>query len=138
MLVGLRWWSYVREDGSNDWVFESLEDMAEISPTDSRIFWTTLYAAPTIWALLLLIGLLRFDFEYLPVVIAALSMNMANVYGYTRCSSSAKKRMQSLVEQGLRNTTLAAMNNNTVANWIFTTFLNSNSNRSGSSSETNV
>ena len=26
LLVGLRWWSYVREDGSNDWIFESLED----------------------------------------------------------------------------------------------------------------
>lgn len=25
LLVGLRWWSYVREDGSNDWIFESLE-----------------------------------------------------------------------------------------------------------------
>ena len=33
LLVGLRWWSYVREDGSNEWIFESLEDMAEITGT---------------------------------------------------------------------------------------------------------
>ncbi len=27
----------MREDGSNEWVFESLEDMAEISPLDSSM-----------------------------------------------------------------------------------------------------
>ncbi|CAK9251402.1 unnamed protein product, partial [Sphagnum jensenii] len=114
LLVGLRWWSYVREDGSNDWVFESLEDMAETSATDSRIFWSALYATPLIWGLFLLVGILRFDFEYVPVVIAALSMNIANVYGYMKCSSSADKRMQLLVEQGFRSTTFATMNKNSL------------------------
>ena len=127
--MGLRWWSYVREDGSNDWVFESLEDMAEISAIDSRIFWTALYVTPIVWSLLLLIGILRFDFSFLPVVMAALSLSLANVYGYTRCSSSAQNRMQSLVEQGLRSTTLAAMNNNTVTNWIVSSFVNESTNK---------
>ena len=27
LLVGLRWWSYVQENGNSEWVFESLEDM---------------------------------------------------------------------------------------------------------------
>ena len=27
LLVGLRWWSYVQENGQSEWVFESLEDM---------------------------------------------------------------------------------------------------------------
>ncbi len=137
LLVGLRWWSYVKEDGSNDWVFESLEDMAEISPIDSRIFWSALYVTPIVWSLLLFIGLIKFDIEYLPVVIASLGMNLANVYGYTRCSSSAKQRMQNLVEQGLRNTTLAAMNNNSLTNWIFSSFLNS-SNKSENSNNPRV
>ena len=30
LLVGLRWWNYVKEDGSNEWVFESLENMSEV------------------------------------------------------------------------------------------------------------
>ena len=74
---------------------------------------------------MLLLGLLRFKFEYLPVVAAALTMSLANVYGYTRCSSSAHKRLNSLVGEGLRNTTLAALQNNTVASWMLSKFLNS-------------
>lgn len=27
LLVGLRWWSYVQDNGHSEWVFESLEDM---------------------------------------------------------------------------------------------------------------
>ena len=81
LLVGLRWWSYVREDGSNEWIFESLEDMAEISAFDSRIFWGALYITPTVWSLMLVIGLLRLKFEYMPIVIAALSMCAANIIG---------------------------------------------------------
>jgi hypothetical protein len=103
--------------------------MAEISAVDSRVFWTALYVAPLVWSLMLLVGLLRFDFQYLPVVIAALSMNLANVYGYTRCSSSAKKRMESLVQQGIRNTTMAAMNNNSFTNWVFSSFAGSSDNK---------
>ena len=30
LLVGLRWWSYVQEDGKSEWVFESLEDMVRL------------------------------------------------------------------------------------------------------------
>lgn len=44
LLVGLRWWVYVKEDGSNEWVFEALENMESISANDSRIFWLGLYA----------------------------------------------------------------------------------------------
>jgi len=44
LLVGLRWWVYVKEDGSNEWVFEALENMEQINANDSRIFWLGLYA----------------------------------------------------------------------------------------------
>lgn len=94
LLVGLRWWSYVREDGSNEWIFESLEDTAELSSFDARIFWGGLYASPLIWLLLLIVGTLRLKIEYLPIVFAALSMSAANIYGYYKCSNSAKAKMQ--------------------------------------------
>lgn len=44
LLVGLRWWVYVKEDGTNEWVFEALENMEQINANDSRIFWLGLYA----------------------------------------------------------------------------------------------
>merc|ERR1712086_869829 len=53
LLVGLRWWNYVKEDGSTNWIFESLEDMDAINPNDSRIFWLGLYAPVFFWGALL-------------------------------------------------------------------------------------
>lgn len=123
LLVGLRWWSYVREDGSNEWIFESLEDMAEISALDQRIFWGGLYVTPAIWSFLFIIGLLRLKFEYLPVVIAAIVMNAANVIGYMKCSTNAKNRMKSMMEQGLKTGSLAALDNSSLQSWVFSTLL---------------
>ncbi len=118
LLVGLRWWSYIREDGSNEWIFESLEDMADISNFDSKIFWGALYASPAAWSILLILGIFRLKIEYLPVVIAAISLNGANVMGYLKCSSSAKSKMQNLVQQGLRHGSMAALENSSLFNWV--------------------
>lgn len=123
LLVGLRWWSYVREDGSNEWIFESLEDMAEISPLDSRIFWTSLYVTPIIWLVLLIIGVLRLQFEYLPVICAALFMQTANLMGYLRCSSSAKNKVKSFMEEGVGNKALSALGNSAVRSWVVSSLL---------------
>jgi len=123
LLVGLRWWSYVREDGSNEWIFESLEDMAEISPLDSRMFWGAMYVNPICWGLMFIIGLLRLKFEYLPIVIAALAMNTANIVGYIKCSSSAKAKMQSMVEHGMKQGSMAALENSSFRNWILSSLL---------------
>ena len=109
----------------------------EISPVDSRVFWTALYVSPIIWSFFLFMGVISFKFENLPLILAAISMNMANVYGYTRCSSSANKRIQSLMEEGIRGTTMAAMSNNTVTNWIFNSFLNNDKNPSSNSNSNN-
>jgi hypothetical protein len=134
LLVGLRWWSYVKEDGSNEWIFESLEDMAEISNVDSRMFWGGLYVAPLCWSLLLVVGVLRLQFEYLPIVIAALVLSFANILGYIKCSSSAKDKMKSMVEQGMKQGSMAALENSSIRNWVLNSLLavTAGSNNSGS------
>ncbi len=123
LLVGLRWWSYVKEDGSNEWIFESLEDMQEISAFDSQLFWYSLYASPVCWAVLLLLGVFRLQIEYLPIVVVALVLNSANILGYWKCSSSAKNKMQSLVEQGMKQGSITALENSTIRNWVLSTLL---------------
>lgn len=130
LLVGLRWWSYVREDGSNEWFFESLEDMAEISPFDARIFWGALYATPVAWSLMLVIGVLRLQFEYLPVVCAALLMSGANIVNYLKCSTSAQNKMKGLMESGLKVGANSALENSSFRSWVFTTLLSVTSNNS--------
>lgn len=61
--VGLRWWSNVKEDGSTEWVFESLEDMSEISSADYKLFWIGLYATPVLWIGLLITGIMLLKFQ---------------------------------------------------------------------------
>ena len=39
-LVGLRWWSSVRDDGTTEWLFETLDSKADVNKADSTIFWT--------------------------------------------------------------------------------------------------
>ena len=43
LLVGLRWWNYVGEDGTSKWKFESIDNMVEVSPIDRNVFWVGLY-----------------------------------------------------------------------------------------------
>lgn len=143
LLVGLRWWSYVKDDGSTEWIFESLEDMAEISNVDSRMFWGGLYISPICWIVLLIVGLLRLQFEYLPIVIAALMLNFANIIGYIKCSSSAKNRVRSMMERGgiMAQGSMAALENSSIRNWVLSSLMSitsANGNASGGSGSNNV
>lgn len=119
LLVGLRWWSYVRDDGSNEWIFESLEDTAELSPFDSRIFWGALYAAPVCWTLLFIIGLLRLQIQYLPVVGSAVLMSGANIIGYVKCSNNAKLKQQ----QNNPNASTSVGLDAPIRNWIISSLI---------------
>lgn len=123
LLVGLRWWSYTKEDGSSDFIYESLEDTAELSPLEVRLFWGGLYIAPVAWVLLLILAFFRLKFEYFPVIIAALSMSAANIMGYLRCSAKASEKVKSYVDQGLRGSAMAALDNSSVRNWVLESLL---------------
>mmetsp|Transcript_31770 Transcript_31770/g.51810 ORF Transcript_31770/g.51810 Transcript_31770/m.51810 type:complete len:242 (+) Transcript_31770:178-903(+) len=101
LLVGLRWWSHVSEDGKTDWVFESLEDLGEVHAGDARLFWLGLYATPAAWAALFVVGLLKFNLQWLIVVVVALALSGANIIGYTKCRKDAKQKLQGFVESGV-------------------------------------
>ncbi|KAI8586297.1 Golgi apparatus membrane protein TVP23 A [Geranomyces variabilis] len=94
LLVGLRWWNQIREDGTNEWVFESRENRL-VNATDSRVFWFALYVTPALWALFLFISILKLSIGWALVTVVALFMSSANVYGYTKCEKDAKSRVAS-------------------------------------------
>ena len=48
LLVGLRWWVSIKEDGGNEWQFESAPT-TQVPALDYRIFWWALYLAPLVW-----------------------------------------------------------------------------------------
>jgi len=64
LIVGLRWWSQLREDGTTEWHFESVSDRARISRTDTLFFWIVLFATPTIWGFLVFIAILKLNFGW--------------------------------------------------------------------------
>lgn len=97
LLVGLRWWNYVKSDGSSKWIYECKQDMSGINSLESTIFWTSLYVCPAIWGLFFISALLYFRVAWLMIVLIALMLNIANIIGYNNCKQDAKSRLSSLV-----------------------------------------
>ncbi|KAF1320981.1 Ribosephosphate pyrophosphokinase, partial [Globisporangium splendens] len=100
LLVGLRWWNRINEDGTNEWIFESHEDMTEIDALDSQVFWGGLYGTPVVWVFLLIIAVLKFNVQWALIVVIAVMLSSANIIGYTKCKKDAKQKMHSLMSQG--------------------------------------
>jgi len=100
LLVGLRWWNYIDDEGNSHWVFENKynkqDDSQPISLTeeanqdnndaaDARIFWTALVITPVLWFILLLVTVFRLNIQWFMVVSLALILSGSNLYGYIRC-----------------------------------------------------
>ncbi|XP_058811509.1 uncharacterized Golgi apparatus membrane protein-like protein CG5021 [Topomyia yanbarensis] len=96
LLVGMRWWNYVADDGRSHWVFESKKGESGetgINPHEARIFWTALVVCPVLWALFFVVALFGFKFKWMLLVMIALSLNGANLYGYIKCNFGASANL---------------------------------------------
>ena len=82
LLVGLRWWNEIKDDGSNVWIYESKPNALKISNKDSSLFWWTLYLFPVIWFFLAIIAIATFELQWLVVDLVAITLNSANLIGY--------------------------------------------------------
>lgn len=75
LLVGLRWWNYIDNDGKSHWVFESRKNNEQTnkltnqiivqSSSETRIFWSSLILTQLIWTLFFVISFLTFKFKWL-------------------------------------------------------------------------
>eukprot|EP00344_Euplotes_crassus_P008188 CAMPEP_0197004700 /NCGR_PEP_ID=MMETSP1380-20130617/25192_1 /TAXON_ID=5936 /ORGANISM="Euplotes crassus, Strain CT5" /LENGTH=170 /DNA_ID=CAMNT_0042423577 /DNA_START=25 /DNA_END=537 /DNA_ORIENTATION=+ len=83
ILVGLRWWSQVKEDGTEEWYFESLEEKKNAG-IDSFIFWAILYITPLIWAILAVASVLSFAIYNVTLCLSAFALSGTNLYGYIK------------------------------------------------------
>uniref|UniRef100_A0A8C3AYC4 Golgi apparatus membrane protein TVP23 homolog n=1 Tax=Cyclopterus lumpus TaxID=8103 RepID=A0A8C3AYC4_CYCLU len=82
LLVGLRWWNQIDEDGKSLWVFEAkkVRHCAE-----ARIFWLGLIICPLIWTFFFFTSLFSLKIKWL--VRHTISLQVANLYGYLRCKA---------------------------------------------------
>ena len=98
MLVGLRWWNEIADDGmTQTWRFETIPDRDNLNVTDGRIFWWTLYASPIAWIGLGVVCVLKFNISYLLMVVIALVLNGANIVGYYKCNRDATDQIRKYI-----------------------------------------
>lgn len=124
LLVGLRWWSFVKEDGNPEFRYESLDDMTEISSFDSLVFWRSMWISIAFWICMLVLGVVRLQFTYMPIVGAALALNYFNATNYYQCSAEATEKLQKMVRNGMRHSAVSsALESSGIRNWVLNTLL---------------
>ncbi|XP_025026448.1 Golgi apparatus membrane protein TVP23 homolog A isoform X1 [Python bivittatus] len=88
LLVGLRWWNQIDEDGKSHWVFEAKKGPSTgASPTEveARIFWLGLIICPVIWTLFFFSTLFSLKLKWLALAVTGICLQTANLYGYIHC-----------------------------------------------------
>ncbi|XP_054698532.1 Golgi apparatus membrane protein TVP23 homolog A isoform X1 [Grus americana] len=93
LLVGLRWWNQIDEDGKSHWLFEAkrVPTVAASTEAEARIFWLGLIICPVIWTVFFFSTLFSLKLKWLALVIAGISLQTANLYGYIHCKLGGQK-----------------------------------------------
>eukprot|EP01090_Pellita_catalonica_P019321 TRINITY_DN6526_c0_g1_i2.p1 TRINITY_DN6526_c0_g1~~TRINITY_DN6526_c0_g1_i2.p1 ORF type:complete len:211 (-),score=34.25 TRINITY_DN6526_c0_g1_i2:101-703(-) len=95
LLAGLRWWHYVKEDGSNVWVFES-SNGKDRNMLEMILFWGGLVGVVLVWILFAVVVVLDFDWKYLFIIFVAIALTGANIGGYARCIKNKKGQIKDM------------------------------------------
>ena len=107
LLVALRWWNKINEDGSSEWIFESGKDASRVNGFDAYFFWVTTYGVVIVWAVLAFFAIT--SFTKLPMCILGLALSGSNALGYTKCRRDAKSKMtQFMMRQAVQNPGMVA------------------------------
>ncbi|XP_066151458.1 uncharacterized Golgi apparatus membrane protein-like protein CG5021 isoform X1 [Euwallacea fornicatus] len=98
LMVGLRWWNYVDDEGKSHWVYEARKGyiQGQVNDREARIFWTALILSPLVWGLFFLVALFGLKLKWMLVVLIALTLNSANLHGYIRCKVGNKDSLSSV------------------------------------------
>ncbi|XP_050592270.1 uncharacterized Golgi apparatus membrane protein-like protein CG5021 isoform X1 [Bombus affinis] len=104
LMVGLRWWNYVDDNGKSHWVFESKKGVQQnrINTTEARIFWLALILCPLLWSVFFVAALFSLKFKWLLLVCIAIVLNSANLYGYVKCKMGNDKNISTATSDFLR------------------------------------
>ncbi|KAK9892625.1 hypothetical protein WA026_021004 [Henosepilachna vigintioctopunctata] len=108
LMVGLRWWNYIDDDGKSHWVFESRKGLQQnrINDREAYIFWTALVLTPVIWSILFLIAFFSFSVKWLLIVMIALVLSGSNLYGYLKCKMGSNESITNVTTNFFRNQVL--------------------------------
>ncbi|CAN2390412.1 Golgi apparatus membrane protein TVP23 homolog, partial [Pristimantis euphronides] len=94
LLVGLHWWNQIDEDGKSHWIFEAKKvprNASTSSEVEAWIFWLGLIICPMIWMVFFFGTLFSLKLKWLALVIAGISLQSANLYGYIHCKTGGQQ-----------------------------------------------
>lgn len=95
ILVGLRWWNYIDDEGVSHWMYESRKVdpnlPSPINAQESKIFWTALILCPILWSVFFIVALFSLNLPWMVLVVIAIMLNLANLHGYVKCNFGAGK-----------------------------------------------
>ena len=98
LMVGLRWWNEVKEDGSSVWRFESLpdKDKARLDPVESMIFWGALFIAPCVWIACFILAVMSMppEVDWAVLTFIGIVLSCVNVAGYVKCARGARRALR--------------------------------------------
>ena len=97
ILIGLRWWNEVKEDGTEVWRFESSHEDKGKS-IDTTIFWISLYIGPIFCGIFLFLELLGLKLMWFLACLIGFILTFSNTYGYYKSSSDQKDKIQVFLE----------------------------------------
>lgn len=97
MLVGLRWWSYIKNDGSEEWVYESMKDDSRSNKLDKTLFWFVTYLTPLLWAIFAILQLVTFNLNNFFICIVGLTLSAINLLNYIRCQKNHRAMMSGMI-----------------------------------------
>ena len=119
LLVGLRWWNKVDPvTGQTSWIFESAAPTspdgtnATTNSFDSKFFWGILYATPILWGVCFLSAILWLRLNCFVTLAIALVLSFSNVYGYYKCSSDQRAKLNEMFNAGAEIGMRAMIRNN--------------------------
>jgi hypothetical protein len=85
ILVGLRWWSQIKADGEEEWVYESLKDDSRVNGVDKAVFWGVSYLTPILWLVFAILQILTFSLNNFFMCMVAFTLSFVNLLNYIRC-----------------------------------------------------
>nr|XP_030739665.1 Golgi apparatus membrane protein TVP23 homolog A [Globicephala melas] len=109
LLVGLRWWNQIDEDGKSHWIFEARKvspNTVAATEAEARVFWLGLIICPMIWIVFFFSSLFSLKLKWLALVIAGISLQAANLYGYVLCKMGGESDISKVTASFLSQTVL--------------------------------
>ncbi|XP_059271313.1 Golgi apparatus membrane protein TVP23 homolog A isoform X3 [Mustela nigripes] len=106
-MVGLRWWNQIDEDGKSHWIFEARKaspNQIAATEAEARIFWLGLIICPLIWIVFFFSTLFSLKLKWLALVIAGISLQAANLYGYILCKMGGESDISKVAASFLSQT----------------------------------